>query len=283
MKKKSNYLIHVGILLIFISQSSEIALAQVSSLSRGGTTRDSGWIALPVARTPSDSDSLFGASGFEAISSGGISIIDGSSAFYSEFLVDNLAVFARLGYGRVGFGTLIQSKKVGVSAQDEENGIEAIEIETAAERFISAGGNAIIYYALPIFAYGASINNEVETIKSQIILMPRIGFDLPALSAGTATASGNLDLGITMNIQAISVRRIFNLFGTIRAGWVPLASDDFYENLDLDSSFSYATLEGGVVLAEIFRISVRNAIAGPKSITSNSPAILSVQIVSLRR
>lgn len=277
-------------------------VAQLSTLSTGGkvarvdTARENGnvkrengavitkrsnLIYLPVATNAAQADSLFGAQGFEAVTSVGLSFADGDGAFFSEFLSDNLAVVLPLGYGRMGFGAFVQSKDVksDSTAAAQEN----VARETAVERFVAAGGNAMFYYALPLIAYDASFNDRPTSMRAQVMFLPRIGLDVPALNAGTSEASGNLDLGVTINTALLSDKSVFNIFGSLRGGWVPLASDDFYELLGRDSGFAYASVEGGVVLQQLIRIAVRGAVSGPKALRDAAPLAVSVQLLPLKR
>lgn len=244
-------------------------------------TKTSRVVYLPVARNTAQADSLFGAQGFEAVTSAGLSFAGGDGAFYSEFLSDNLAVVLPLGYGRMGFGAFVQSKDVEsdstVAAKDD------VARETAVERFVAAGGNAMFYYALPLVAYDASFNGRPTSMRAQVMFLPRVGLDVPALNAGTSEASGNLDLGLTLNTALLSDQAVFNIFGSLRGGWVPLASDDFYERFDRNRGFAYASIEGGVVLQQLIRIAVRGAVSGPKALREAAPLSVTVQLLPLKR
>lgn len=269
-----------GLVVIGLALIPSHSTAQLSTLSRGGITKESSWQRFPVATTAEEADSLFGASGFEAVSSVGLAFSGGDGAFYSEFLTDNLAVAMRLGYGRIGFGAFVQSK-----SQDESTppGDDQIVAETAAERFLAAGGNAMMYYAVPLFVYGAGFNESDEkTIGLQFMLFPRVGFDVPALSAGRSDFNGNLDIGATVSAQLLSDEKVFNVFGSVRAGWVPLASDQFFKNLNREDAFAYASGEAGVVLRDFVRISVRAPLSGPSALMRRAPATISIQLIPLR-
>ncbi len=254
------------------------AAAQVATLARGGITKESNLTLFPVATSPAEADSLFGANGFEAVTSVGLTFSAGDGAFYSEFLSDNLAVFAKLGYGRVGFGALVQSKDV---SEDSGAGETDVVAETASERFLAAGGNGVIYYAVPVAAYGAGFNEQDKTVQAQLMLSPRLGLDIPSLSAGTSAFNGNLDLGMTLSTQLLSHRGVFNFFGTLRAGWVAWASDEFYANLGRESGFAYGSIEGGVILQDLIRIGVKGAFAGPRELLDAAPFSVSVQLVPI--
>jgi hypothetical protein len=244
---------------------------------------------FPVAPTSEAADSLFNTNGFESVTSVGLSFAGGDGAFYSEFMTDNLAIFMRMGYGRIGFGAFVQSEDVdeGSAPTDTTGTGEEPEgdvvAETAAERFLAAGGNATLYYALPVFAYDAKFNeSDKETIGIQVFLLPRVGLDIPSLNAGTTDLNGNLNLSAMLNLRLLSHKGVFNMFGSIRGGYVPIASEEFYENLGREGAFGYATVEGGVILQDLIRIGVQGAIAGPSEFVERSPVLISVQLIPLR-
>jgi len=249
------------------------ALEAQASLSRGGISSEKSLTLFQIAQTSAQADSLFGSSGFETVSSVGFTFSGGEGAIYTEFLSDNMALTTLLGYGRIGFGAFVQAA---------DSSVADSTTAAAADRFLAAGGNAQLYYTLPIATYGAGFNEGPETISAQLMFTPRLGFDVPALSAGTAEFDGNLDLGFTLGTQLRSHTGVFNLFATFRYGWVAWAGDEFLASLDRDEGFDYTLFEGGVVLRDFIRLSVRKAFAGPTSLTDDQPAMITVQLVPFR-
>lgn len=240
-----------------------------------GDTPDSGGENKKTARkavlaTLPDAQNYFGGETGAAVDNVAFSLSKNGTTLFAEFLSDYLFLGKTLGYGRIGFGALVNT------GQDST--------KTTMAQFLSGGGNGMMYLYVPLVTQSA-FHERYEMARITLVLLPRIGLDIPALNAAIANPGYNADLGLEAQGLLLSVSKTFQFFAQARLSCV-LGSDDFYRHLGLSSKQFHPFASGrwtfGVDLNSLIRISVTNAFLEPKR-SQKSPVILSVQLINRRR
>ncbi|MBL7979757.1 MAG: hypothetical protein JNN12_15580 [Bacteroidetes Order II. Incertae sedis bacterium] len=223
-----------------------------------------------VLATLPDAKNYFGGETGAAVDNVSFSLSKNGATLFAEFLSDYLFLGKTLGYGRIGFGALVNT------GQDST--------KTTMAQFLSGGGNGMMYLYVPIVTKSA-FHERYEMARVSLVFLPRVGLDIPALNAAITNPGYNADIGFEAQGLLLSVSKTFQFFAQTRLSAV-LGSDDFYRHLGLTSKQFHPFVSGrwtfGVDLNSLIRISVTNAFLEPKR-SQQSPVILSVQLINRRR
>jgi hypothetical protein len=185
----------------------------------------------------------------------GLSLADDQASLHTELLSDNIYLFQKLGYARVGLATQ-------VSTSDDRSGA------TTVDQFFQGGGNAMLYAELPLrvrITYAgdpAKPSSPVRRFDSAATLS--LGVDVPELS-GPATASASYGrIGVQTTFTWRSEAEVFRFFLLGNVGYTYGFTDSFYQNLGGESiegapgaGMLAGTITTGVDLARVVRIGVR--------------------------
>ncbi len=221
---------------------------------------------LPVLKDQSDLEPYFGGVKNTVARNVGLSISSNSGSLYAELLSDNIYL-SKLGFGRIGFGALI----------DNSDDTSAASFD----RFFNAGGNGIMYLLLPVIYYQTS-SDEVTNARADLVFLPRVACDIPALNSTIEDPTYNTDIGFEGRGFMNTVSDKFSFFAQARFGCT-FGSKKFYENLGLNENnrkvFFSSKWTLGVDLKSLIRISISKPWFGPEEIVKNQPLIVGVQFV----
>ena len=209
-----------------------------------------------------------GMSGFRPVGSAGLALPgDGDAALFVEFFSDN-ASFGPVGWGRVGFGALVQS-----------DGDSTDTAPPTADAFLNNGGNASLYVALPLLFLpalraDAGKATEREMFHLSALLSPRLSATLPALNGGGDVQGGLVDLAAEVRTHYETFRGIFRFGGVLRGGYVPVSPEAFRESLGASHTFGYLQADIGLDIADRFRVGFRKALLGPSGLVDAPPSFV---------
>lgn len=229
--------------------------------------------AAPILKTSKDAQAFFGQSPDEAgavVDNVSFSHSAEGTSLFAEFLSDYLYL-GKLGYGRIGFGALVNA------AKDQS--------QTTLSQFMSGGGNGMLYLFLPIAStYNPQANQRSnEILRANLIFLPRLGLDIPALNTAIINPGYNADVGLEVQALMASESKLFQFFGSMR-GSIVVGSTSFYQNLGLGATdvqpFPTARYAFGVVLNRLIRISFSRTLLTKRRDGLPNPIVLSVQLIN---
>ncbi|HRK75520.1 MAG TPA: hypothetical protein PLL64_14645, partial [Rhodothermales bacterium] len=205
------------------SEKKETLEEDLTDPARGDSPKIQGKDQKPgrkaVLATLPDAKNYFGGETGAAVDNVSFSLSKNGATLFAEFLSDYLFLGKTLGYGRIGFGALVNT------GQDST--------KTTMAQFLSGGGNGMMYLYVPI-ATKSAFHEHYEMARVSFVFLPRVGLDIPALNAAIANPGYNADIGFEAQGLLLSVSKTFQFFAQARFSGV-LGSDDFYRHLGLTS------------------------------------------------
>jgi hypothetical protein len=210
-----------------------------------------GWGRLRLL-TAAQADSFFG--GLAVGRSIGVSVGEDQASLYTELLSDNLFLSQGLGYARMGMS--IQAS----SAKDDEE-------VTTVDQFFQAGGNAILWTAVPLSVWhNFRVTSPTERVPFRhLTSLATLGLaaDVPELnSAENSEGAASARLGVQGDFSWGTNRGIFGLFAHADAGLVQGLTGTFYSNLTGDEDrhrvpFLAGSAVLGIDMSKLVRVGVR--------------------------
>jgi len=147
--------------------------------------------------------------------------------------------------------------------------------EQNIERFFSGGGTAV----LVVNFIGPTLTWK-KNGYIMINVIPKLGFDFPAMGASSSTSTSNLDSGIERLNYPLTNNNL-GFFGNLRQSYT-MGGSDFYSQLNLSSSnpFSYTLMNVGVSFPGMnIAILYTKVLSGPNVVSSyNQNARISIVI-----
>jgi len=208
----------------------------------------------------------FGESGYSVLDHADFAFQRDRAALYTELYSDYVYPFRLLGYVRTGLGVFIQSGEDTVVA--------------ANERMFNAGGNACVFFGLPLLSYASYIGQK-EQGRLTVTLSPRVGVDVPAMGARVEHPTFSLDLSADIETRMRTFSDALQVFGALRYGRRS-GSPFFYDHLGHggQGAFFLGTFKVGVIIASIFQISVTRTFLAPEEMRAAIQPTLMVRFSS---
>jgi hypothetical protein len=216
-----------------------------------------------VAQTPRAAEAYFGKKGTSVGGNSALAISDSAATLYTEVISDYTPTALGLGYARIGLGLAVAKAK-----SDKDSA--ALD----AQKLLGAGGNAIVYGALPLFHYESRARTCAMS-RLDLLFVPRVGGQLPEMGSTSNDREWTGDMGAEGHWTFLTVGQNFQFFTNARAA--RLGGDkDFIKRVRNDSSsaaFWYGRLEFGVDLIGKFRFSIERFVAGPHELLQHKTAV----------